>query len=79
MIIQILILTKRLAVSKKPDTKPWNSTADTTVEFHRVEFHRVEFHRIKPSELLASCKAALNDDRLKTIVKDMRSSGRLLK
>ena len=50
-----------------------------TVEFHAVEFHRVEFHRIKPSELLASCKAALNDDRLKTIVKDMRSSGRLLK
>ena len=37
------------AVSKKPDTKPWNSTvwnstADTTVEFHRVEFHTVEFH-----------------------------------
>ena len=26
------------AVSKKPDTKPWNSTADTTVKFHRVEY-----------------------------------------
>ena len=42
-------------------------------------FDQLNDPHIKPSELLASCKAVLNDDRLKTIVKDMRSSGGLLK
>ena len=53
--VNILLLWMEFsAVSKKPDTKPWNSTlwnstrwnstADTTVEFHRVEFHTVESH-----------------------------------
>ena len=44
-----------------------------------VDDNRFDDPDIKPSELLASCKAALNDHRLKTIVKDMRSSGGLLK
>ena len=54
LLINFDLIVKFRAVSKKPDTKPWNSTlwnstvwnstADTTVEFHRVEFHRVEFH-----------------------------------
>ena len=42
-------------------------------------FDQLNDPHIKPSKLLASCKAALNDDRLKAIVKEMRSSGGLLK
>ena len=42
-------------------------------------FDQLNDPHIKPSELLASCNAALNNDRLKAIVKEMRSSGELLK
>ena len=42
-----------------------------------AKFDLLDDRLLKPGELLASCKAALNEDRLRTKIEDLRRSGEL--
>ena len=42
-----------------------------------AKFDLLDNRLLKPGELLASCKAALNEDRLRTKIKELRRSGEL--